>query len=334
MHALWSFACVTDRLPKLSVCLSTCIFFFCCSSCIVFFFQYARARLFGSINSTGSTEKFVVHMKQRNDMAVEPSKKKAVQRNLHADMVMMEDDEENTENNRLNKQKLVRVALQGLLNQHTTSDYKKSLVKMALRGELSAEDEEGIVMVVDESNYVGSSMQGALVFRCSQCTYVGERYYHAGALMLELVFVLRLCVFDATYIAQASTLSGSTSGTACPCFASASTEALRCSSWGSGSGKLSGLLLLLLAARAQAQSKRISAVMGTLFLLLLLLLRRWKQQQKKKKRYHSSRAKSMSQTSRIFLLIMMSGGSRSSSQMKSMSRTCRTSCLLILTRQK
>ena len=116
--------------------------------------------------------------------------KKAVQRNLHADMVRMEDL---TENNRLNKQKLVRVALQGLLNQHTTSDYKKSLVKMALRGELSAEDEEGIVMVVDESNYVGNSMQGALVFRCSQCTYVGERYYHAGALMLVLAFVL--CAF-------------------------------------------------------------------------------------------------------------------------------------------
>lgn len=37
-----------------------------------------------------------------------------------------------------------------------------------------------LVMVLDETNYVGHLAKGALIFRCSMCTYVGERYYHAG----------------------------------------------------------------------------------------------------------------------------------------------------------
>lgn len=71
---------------------------------------------------------------------------------------------------------------------------KEALAKMALCGELDAAGEEGVqenglgkklVMVVDSSNYVGHGRNGALVFQCSMCTYVGHRYYHAGMFLFN-----------------------------------------------------------------------------------------------------------------------------------------------------
>lgn len=50
------------------------------------------------------------------------------------------------------------------------------LVRKAINGEL-LEDE---VMVITEENYMGRCSRNALVFQCSLCTYVGDRYYHAG----------------------------------------------------------------------------------------------------------------------------------------------------------
>lgn len=72
---------------------------------------------------------------------------------------------------------------------------KEQLLGMAVRGELARHDEaskemaallhekkegSGRVMVIDENNYRGHSSRGFLVFQCSLCPYVGERYYHAG----------------------------------------------------------------------------------------------------------------------------------------------------------
>jgi hypothetical protein len=57
---------------------------------------------------------------------------------------------------------------------------RQALVRLAMCGELA--EDNGVVMTIDESNYTGGHTNGALVFKCSLCTYVGERYYHAGAL--------------------------------------------------------------------------------------------------------------------------------------------------------
>lgn len=42
------------------------------------------------------------------------------------------------------------------------------------------ETAENRVMVIERGNYTGCMMRGALAFQCSLCSYVGDRYYHAG----------------------------------------------------------------------------------------------------------------------------------------------------------
>ena len=73
---------------------------------------------------------------------------------------------------------------------------RQALVRMAVCGELA--EDSGVVMEINWDNYVGGShSHGVLVFRCSECSYVGERYYHAGTLSL----VCAVCFFLA-YISE------------------------------------------------------------------------------------------------------------------------------------
>jgi hypothetical protein len=57
-------------------------------------------------------------------------------------------------------------------------DFIKLLYSMALRGEIAAGSK--LVMVVDFSNCMPGSdpSAGAVLFKCSMCSYMGDRYYH------------------------------------------------------------------------------------------------------------------------------------------------------------
>lgn len=45
-----------------------------------------------------------------------------------------------------------------------------------------------LVMVINRDNYTRCGGGGAVVFQCSECSYVGERYYHAGTDNFCLLF--------------------------------------------------------------------------------------------------------------------------------------------------
>ena len=68
---------------------------------------------------------------------------------------------------------------------------RQALVRMAVCGELA--EDSGVVMEINWDNYVGGShSHGVLVFRCSECSYVGEHYYHAGTLTCVVCFTMLL----------------------------------------------------------------------------------------------------------------------------------------------
>lgn len=102
--------------------------------------------------------------------------KKKVQRNLHFAMAMAEEGvkmQSCADKATANTEKFAPDC-----NKHH-SEMRKTLLHSVVRGETS-EKSSPLVMVLDICNYTGCLVKGALVFQCSLCNYIGDRYYHAG----------------------------------------------------------------------------------------------------------------------------------------------------------
>lgn len=57
-------------------------------------------------------------------------------------------------------------------------DVRTALVRLVANGHLSAN--HVFVMLLDRTNYTGNKYPGAVVYKCSMCDYVGDRYYHSS----------------------------------------------------------------------------------------------------------------------------------------------------------
>lgn len=107
-------------------------------------------------------------------------KEKSVRRRLEPEMRMVED--EKVVEVPVNKSMFAKMlAMQKVpVGLKRDGKIRKALVEMAMRGDDLIDSSKGLVMVIDRENYSGCGGTGALVFQCSECSYVGERYYHAG----------------------------------------------------------------------------------------------------------------------------------------------------------